>query len=202
MARTSLLATLLAVAMVACSGAPGASPEPTGQAGPASPEPTGQAGPASYEEFAEGFCLAMSAMVRAIGNPDTGADSDLSFGLEQAIERGDLAAANEAAGKMAAELLAARHEATRISAWTEGAETAKHLDRFLAASEIYVEAFLGAAPQGLEAAQAAAQQASQDEDALSAWIGMLDGVGGLATTSERRALIDCRIPADPRNPEQ
>jgi hypothetical protein len=180
----------LALCLAACSGTP------------VSPEPTRQSAPASYAEYADGFCSAMGAMVRAIGNPDTGADSDLSFALEQAIERGDIAAATEAAGKIRTELQAARQEASRIAGWSEGADVAKHLDRFLAAFDVYIATMLSAAPQGLGEAQAAAQQASEGEGALEAWMGMLEGVRDLASRSGDPTALDCGIPPDPRNPDQ
>jgi hypothetical protein len=144
----------------------------------------------------------MEAMVRAIGNPDTGADSDLSFALKQAIERGDIAAATEAAGKIRAELQAARQETSRIAGWPEGAEVAKNLDRFLAAFEVYIAAMLTAAPQGLTEAQASAQRAFEGEGAFGAWMGMLEGVQDLARGSDDPAALNCDIPPDPRNPDQ
>ena len=189
--RAPLAAVLLALSLAACSGTPAVSPGAARQSAPA-----------SYAEYAEGFCSAMEAMVRAIGNPDTGADSDLSFALEQAIERGDMAAAAEAAGKIRVELKAAQEEASRIAGWPEGADAAKNLGRFLAAFEVYVAAMLTAAPQGLAEAQTAAQQAFEGEGALEAWMGMLEGVRDLASGSDDPTALSCDIPPDPRNPDQ
>lgn len=139
-------------------------------------------------------------MVRAIGNPDTGADSDLSFALEQAIEQGDVAAAADAAGKIRAELRFARQEASRIAGWSEGAPVANDLDRFLAALEVYLEALVRAAPKGMPDAQNEAQQALEGAGAMAAWMAMFKGVSALASSPEREGLIDCGIPPDPRNP--
>jgi hypothetical protein len=184
--RALVVGVALGLVLVACGGVPGASTVASGQAAPT-----------TYGEYSAGFCTALLAMTRAIGNPDTGADSDLSFAMEQAIDRGDLTAAREAAGMIGAELRAARQEASRIAQWSEGAPAAGELDRFLAAFEVYVAAMMAAAPQGLPAAQTAAQQAFEGAGALTAWMGMWEGVSALANSPER-PMLDCEIPPDPR----
>lgn len=187
--RRPLFAGLLILAVAACSGTPSVAPEPTGQRAPT-----------SFAEYAEGFCSAMLAMTRAIGNPDTGADSDLSFVLEAAIEKGDLASATETAAKVRAELQTARREASRIAGWPEGADPARQLDRFLAALEVYLAAMLAAAPQGIDAARTAGQQAFEAEGAITSWTSMFEGLNNLATTREQMKMLDCGIPPDPRDP--
>ena len=220
--RRPCLLLLLALTLAACSGTPAApatEPAPVLTIGPApsqlaettavpsqGPAATREASvappegaPSGYAEYAEGFCVASLAMVRAIGNPDTGADSELSFALKQAIEQGDLATAAEVADQMRAELRTARAEATRVAGWSEGAAAAQALDRFLAAFEVSIDASLKAAPQGLEAAQLAGQQALEAEGAFDSYISMLEAMSALAS-GDGRGLLDCGIPPDPRNP--
>jgi hypothetical protein len=57
---------------------------------PSAPAETREAA-SNADEFVEEWCLSFAAMTRAIGNPDTAADSELSASLDAAIEAGDQA---------------------------------------------------------------------------------------------------------------
>lgn len=72
--------------------------------GSTAPGPTAAPAIGTFAEFFGAWCGAMQAMLRGVGNPDTGADSQLMKALDAAIEAGDLATAEAAAGQIRIEL--------------------------------------------------------------------------------------------------
>ena len=96
--------------------------------------------PATFEEFATNACDAFSAMFRAVGNPDTGSDSELSQALDEAVQRGDPAEAGRVAEAIMVELESGRQAASRAAGWPPGFAAMSELDRVLLAFEAMIDA--------------------------------------------------------------
>ena len=96
--------------------------------------------PATFEEFATNACDAFSAMFRAVGNPDTGTDSELSKALDDAVQRGDPAEAGRLAEAITSELESGRRSASQAAAWPPGFAAMSELDRLLLAFEAMIDA--------------------------------------------------------------
>ena len=96
--------------------------------------------PATFEEFATNACDAFEAMFRAVGNPDTGEDSELSKALEEAVQRGDPAEAGRLAEAITVELESGRQAASRAAAWPPGFAAMSEFDRVLLAFEAMIDA--------------------------------------------------------------
>ena len=79
-------------------------------------------------------------MFRAVGNPDTGADSELSKALDEAVQRGDPAEAGRLAEAITVELESGRQAASRAAAWPPGFAAMSELDRVLLAFEAMIDA--------------------------------------------------------------
>jgi hypothetical protein len=135
---------------------------------PSAPAETREAA-SNADEFVEEWCLSFAAMTRAIGNPDTAADSELSASLDAAIEAGDQAGLDKMAFTIRSEIAAGRSHAVVAAGWAPGSAAADALDDVLAAFEAMVEAKRVAADQGLQAADAAGQAAFEAAGALAAW---------------------------------
>lgn len=174
------IAAFAAVALVGCSAAPAASPSPT-------PMPKAT----SVQEFGAAACSALTAMSRAIGNPDTASDSVLSAALDDAIRSGDLAAVDAAAARMQTELASGRQLAAVAAGWAPGAETAGNVDQLIAAFEAMTEAKRAAASQGLKAADQAGQTALMAAGAADAWQALIGG--GSMPGEVRASLSGCRF---------
>ena len=128
-------AAFSAVLLAACAAGPSSSPTPMPPA-------------TSAQEFGVAACSSLTAMSRAIGNPDTAADSVLSAALDDAIRAGDQARVNEAAARMQAELDSARSLARVARGWPPGATMGATLDRLMVAFAAFVEAKRAHAPAG------------------------------------------------------
>jgi hypothetical protein len=87
------------------------------------------------DEFADAWCSSLQAMARAIGNPDTAADSKLSAALDVAIERGDAASVEQIAAQMKAELETGRRFAAVAAGWQPGEAAMVPVDRLILAFE-------------------------------------------------------------------
>ena len=177
-ARASLAALLVFVA--GCGQ--GSAPSPT-----ATPMPLAR----SADEFAAAFCSSLSAMARAIGNPDTAADSQLSAALDDAIKSGDKAAVERVAASMQAELATGRQFAAVAGGWEPGAKAAQLADRLIVAFVAFVEAKRAAAAQGLTAADERAQAALIQAGGGAAWESLLGGDAKLPTDASEK-LSGCR----------
>jgi hypothetical protein len=159
----------------------------------ASPSATPIPAATSAGEFASAFCSSLQSLARAVGNPDTAADSVLSAALDEAIRKGDPAAVDEAAGSMQAELEAGRRLAAVAAGWAPGAAAAGIVDRLIAAFVAMVEAKRSAAGAGLTEADARGQAALVEAGGLVAWQELLhgDGVAGIPSEASEQ-LKDCR----------
>jgi hypothetical protein len=114
-------------------------------------------------------------MARAIGNPDTAADSQLSAALDAAIKDGDDARVEEMATAMQDELASGRRFAAVAGGWQPGAAAMVQLDRLIVAFQAMVEAKRAAADEGLAVVDAKGQQAFMDAGGLDAWHAMING---------------------------
>lgn len=79
-------------------------------------------------------------MFRAVGNPDTGTDSELSKALDEAVQRGDPAEVGRLAEAITTELESGRQAASRAAAWPPGFPAMSELDRVLLAFEAMIDA--------------------------------------------------------------
>lgn len=143
------------------------------------------------EEFGEAVCSSLEAMARAIGNPDTAADSKLSAALDAAMERGDYAGVEQVAAQMKAELATGRRFAAVAAGWEPGAAMAGQVDALIRAFEAMVEAKRAGASQGLGAATGLGQTAFEQAGGLDAWQGMLES-GRTLPPDTLQGLGECR----------
>lgn len=157
---------------------------------PSSPTPMPPA--TSAQEFGVATCSSLTAMSRAIGNPDTASDSILSAALDDAIRIGDQARVDEAAARMQAELVSARAYARVAAGWPPGATTGATLDRLMVAFQAFVEAKRATAVQGLAAADTAAQSALADSGGIEAWQALIRAGAGIPA-EVAATLADCRF---------
>ena len=178
--RSVVLAALAVLIAAGCSSAPASTPSPT-------PLPKAT----SALEFGTAACSALTAMSRAIGNPDTASDSVLSAALDDAIRAGDLDAVETASARMRAELAKGRQLAAVAAGWTPGAAAATNIDRLIAAFEAMTEAKRAAAGQGINAADQAGQAALIDAGGGEAWQQLL--YGGLMPADARQGFGECRF---------
>ena len=115
----------------------------------------------------------MQALFRAVGNPDTGAGSELSDALEQAASDRDPAAAARAAALIVSELEIGRTQAAHITGWPPTERVGQNLDRLFLAFAAWTAAAVEEA-RGTPGADR--QRAFEEAGGLDAWTGMLQGV--------------------------
>lgn len=163
-AKASRALTVVAAVLLALAGA---------GCGPSAVGPTARPSVGSFQEFFATWCPAMQGMLRAIGNPDSGSDSDLSKALDAAIVAADPAAVDLISIQIRRELLAARELAASAATWPQGAEMATQMGRLFAAFDAGIEAKRAAASQGLEAANNQQQAAFEAAGGPAAWTGMI-----------------------------
>ena len=166
----SRAAAVVAVAVLVVAGA---------ACGPTAPGPTAEPRVATFGEFFGSWCSSMQSMLRAIGNPDTGADSQLSKALDAAIEAGDLASVDAVAGQIRTELQNGRRLVASASAWPPGAQMASQTERVLAAFDAAIGAKQAAAKEGLAKAEELAQAAFVKAGGEEAWTGMIEAARGI-----------------------
>jgi hypothetical protein len=126
----------------------------------------------SYEEYFVAACAAFDGLFRAVGNPDTGSDSDLSRALDAAMTAGDVAAAERAAAGMATELKTAREQVAVAAGWAPRTAMMVQLDRVLAAFEVGTAAKLARAKGVPNAVDP--QAAFEGAGGLEAWFAMIE----------------------------
>jgi hypothetical protein len=183
--RRGLARLILAVALGGAGCGSAAAPAPT-------PLPAASDGP----QFAAGWCASMQAMFRAIGNPDTAADSELSAALDDAITLADYSGAERLAAMIQADLTIGRRYAESAAGWPPGATMARHVDSVLAAFSAMIEAKRTAARDGLPAADGRGQAAFEAAGGVEAWYAMLEAARTLPP--EVMTLIGgCRFEEDP-----
>lgn len=170
------LAALLALAAAGCSGG--------------APSPSTLPVATSADEFAAAWCGSLEALARAIGNPDTAADSKLSAALDAAISRADYTGVEEVAAQMKAELATGRQLASVAAGWPPGTAMAGQVDALLRAVEVLVETKRANATRGLGEADGAAQAAFEAAGGIEAWQGMFEAARSLP--ADATAGMDCR----------
>jgi hypothetical protein len=124
-----------------------------------------------FEESQSAFCSAFGSMLRAVGNPDAGTPSVLSKVLDDAVEAGDLAAAERAAAGMMSELEAGRQEAARAGQWASAQPAADAMDKLLLAFQAMTTAKLAQAGRATGAIDP--QLAFEQAGGVDAWTAML-----------------------------
>jgi hypothetical protein len=154
---------VLAVALGGAGCGTAAAPTPT-------PLPAAQNG----AQFSAAWCASMQAMFRAIGNPDTASDSELSAALDQAITNADYSAVERFAAMIQAELATGRRHAESAAGWGPGATMAGHLDRLLVAFGTMIEEKRATARDGLSAVDQRAQATFEAAGGVDSWYGMLE----------------------------
>lgn len=150
-----------------------------GCAGASPPSPSPARGAATFDEFADGFCSAFESLFRAVGNPDTAAWSQPTLDLQAAAERRDAAAAERLAAQITAELETGRARAAFVAGWRPGSAAASQLDRFLLASEAWVDAYVDVAREGPTAVDP--QQAFEQAGGLDAWRAVFEAMRPVAS---------------------
>lgn len=144
------------------------------------PAATSAPGATSYQEFHPAFCSAWEALLRAVGNPDTGGGSDLSKALDAAIAAGDQGAVETAATAIADELSAAHRQSAFAAGWQPAAPMMAEMDRLIAAYDAELAAQRAAAGQGSETARARGQSAFEKAGGLDAWQATLSAANAIA----------------------
>jgi hypothetical protein len=167
--RGSRAVTLLAVAVLVGTGA---------ACGPAAPGLTAAPRIATFAEFFGTWCSSMQSMLRAIGNPDTGTDSQLGKALDAAIEAGDLVSVDAVSNEIRIELQDGRRLAASAGTWPPGAQMASQTERVLAAFDAAIVAKQSAARAGPQKAEEEAQAAFEQAGGREAWTGMLEAARG------------------------
>jgi hypothetical protein len=121
--------------------------------------------------FVEAVCTAIDELFVAVGNPDTGEISALGQALEDAIVAADAKLVETTTAVMLAHLEASRSAAAQAAGYPPAANAMSAFDDFLAIVADGVVAEHDAAPDGLDAARAAAQR-TWDQAAVPwrAWI--------------------------------
>ena len=147
-----------------------------------SPPPAASLAPATFEEFATHACDAFEAMFRAVGNPDTGAGSELSTQLDEAVTRGDPAEANRIAQAIIAELRRGQDAASAASAWEPGSAVMGELNDVLVAYEAYILAKQDLSTGSVTNPQGAFEEAG----GVTSWEAML---GAAANLIEARPAV-------------
>jgi hypothetical protein len=171
-------AVLIALMAAACGGAPSS--------------PSARPAAASYDEYRNAACAAWDALFRAVGNPDTASGSDLSHGLDAAVNAGDVAAADRVAADIVRELKAGREHVAIAGGWSPRAPVMVQLDRVFAAYEAMIAAKRAAArrePNALDP-----QTAFEQAGGVEAWFAMFEagrkaGAGSAGVTEQRCANV-------------
>lgn len=140
----------------------------------------------SYQEYRVAACAAWDALFRAVGNPDTGTGSDLSKALDQAVEAGDVAAADRLAADITKELEAGREQVAAAGGWQPRAAVMVQLDRVFVAYEAMTNAKRAVARSEPNAIDP--QTALEQAGGIEAWFAMIDAMraaGGGRGTEEQ-----------------
>jgi hypothetical protein len=151
---------LIVLAGAACgTAAPSASPSPAA---------------ATFEEADAAVCAAFGSMLRAVGNPDTGAPSVLSKALDDAVAAGDVVAAERAAASITSELETGRQQAAAAGRWPSAGPSAVAMDTLLVAFEAVITAKRAAAAHTPGAVDP--QTAFAQAGGVEAWTAMLQAI--------------------------
>lgn len=157
----------------------------TPTAGSSEQLPSAQA--ATFEEFATSACDAFEALFRAVGNPDTGAGSELSEQLDEAVTRGDVAASNRAAEAIIGELRQGQQAASAAAAWEPGKVAMAELNDVLVAYESYINARKDQSTGSLTDPQAA----FEDAGGVTSWQAMLTAAAAVVAARPDVPPVAC-----------
>jgi hypothetical protein len=116
-------------------------------------------------------------MFLAVGNPDSGANSELMRALNEAVRSGNEERARQLADQVLAELERGRQSAAAASAWQPGSATMLQLDRVLVAYEAMVQAKVQGA--GGEPSAPDPEDAFRVAGGLDAWGAMFEAAQGV-----------------------
>ena len=129
-------------------------------------------GATTYREWAEGACRAFDALWEAVGNPETGNQSELRGLLERAVAARNSAEADRLVGLIDMRLSEGRREAVAAAGWEPGKPMMIQLDRLLGAYQAEAAAKRAIA-RGQGGAQTP-QEIWQAAGGLDAWHGMFE----------------------------
>ena len=126
----------------------------------------------SFDDYAVAFCTAWDAMFRAVGNPDTGAGSDLSKALDAAVEAKDGLAAERIGEEIRTELEDGRRAALSGVGWAPATKTMEELDRVFVAFEKMTAAKVAVANEDPDAIDP--QLVLEQAGGMEAWAAMFE----------------------------
>jgi hypothetical protein len=157
-------------------------------AGPGCTTPVRRA--ATFEEYFVATCAAWEALLRAVGNPDTGSGSDLSKALDVALAAGDIATADRVLASILREFKTGREQVAVAAGWQPRAAEMALLDRVFVTFEAVRVARVAraAAAQRGESPRPDAVEPAADQDA---WFALLDALGrrGASATDRQCANV-------------
>lgn len=127
---------------------------------------------ASYDEYFVAACAAWDSLFLAVGNPDSGSDSDLSRSLDEAVAARDIASVDRLTAEVAKELKAGRDKVAVARGWQPRAEMMAQFDRVFVALEAGNAAKRAAARQDPTAVDP--QKAFEQAGGTEAWFAMIE----------------------------
>ena len=166
-----------------------------GAASPTPPSSTALPPATSFEEYAESFCAAFDALFLAIGNPDTGARSELHMALDDAVAALDAEAAERLATEITGTLEAGRQDVARAGGWLPGAPIMDQLDRVFVAFEAYIAAKSAAAMGDPGAGDP--QTALEEAGGIDAWFAMFSLYPALEAERPATTQQCANVPVSP-----
>jgi hypothetical protein len=182
------LSIMIAASVVACgAGAP--TPPPA-----ATPTPP-PAVATSFDEYATASCSAWGTLFRVVGNPDTAGWTDAVHQLQAAAKAHDDATAARLQGQINTELEGARLQIAYAAGWPPASRPMAQMDRFFAAMETWITAYVDVA-KGVPNAPDP-QAALEAAGGVDAWHAMFEAYSDVA--SFRPASV-ARCPDAPVTP--
>ena len=171
MRRLVAITLCAALWLTACgTSTPTPSPSPT-------PSPT-PAAATNFAEYATAFCSAWGTLFRVVGNPETATWTDPVLKLKAAAEAYDGPAATRLANEISPELATARGQIAVAGGWPPAAQSMATLDRFFAAEQVWITAYVNLAA-GLPNAPDA-QTAFEAAGGIEGWQGWIEAHAALA----------------------
>lgn len=171
--RGSAALAVVAIAIIASSAACGASaPGPTPTPSPSPSVAT------EFGEYATAFCSAWGTLFRVVGNPETAGWTDGVHRLQAAAEARDAATAASLQASINGELEAARKQIAYAGGWPPAARPMAEMDRFFAAEEAWITAYVNVAKDGSSAPDP--QAAFEAAGGVDAWRAMFETYADVA----------------------
>lgn len=162
----------------------------SGCGGSGIPSPTPRAA-TTFDEFAVANCAAAQALFKGYGNPDTAALAPPMQDFDDAIARGDGAAATLKGAAVKSVFTVGRAQAAVAAGWAPAAAAMMHLDRMLGGMIAMVDAETASIGQGPSKAREAGQRAFEAASGPEDWHGWLQGLGDAVKTVGKTDLPDC-----------